>query len=206
MRLSILLAAALSLAVPLAAQAPKFPSDTNAVLKPGDVVKIAVWRDPEMGGDFVVGADGTLRHPLYQQVVVAGVPLHVAVDRLKKFLTKYQTDPQVTVQPLFRVVVGGEVRTPNLLSLPPETTISEAIALAGGPTQEAKLNDVKLIRGGKEYKFDLTNPDASWANSPIESGDAILVSRRGSFFRDIFLPLVGILGSVASIYNVARHG
>jgi len=204
MRLLRALAAALCFAAPLASQAPRFPSDTNAVLKPGDMVKIAVWRDPEMSGDFVVGADGALRHPLYQQVQVAGVPLHVATDRLRQFLTKYQTDPQITVQPLFRVVVGGEVRTPNLLSLPPETTISEAIALAGGPTSEAKLTDVKVVRGGKEYKFDLTNPDAVWANAPIESGDAVVVARRGSFFRDVFLPLVGIIGSAASIVNVIR--
>jgi polysaccharide export outer membrane protein len=176
-----------------------------AELHPGDMVKVTVWRSPEMSGDFIVGASGTLQHPLYQSVPVAGVPLAQVVHRLQQFLSHYQDDPQLVVVPLFRVTVGGEVRLPNLYSLPTETTISQAVAQAGGATQDGRLDKVRILRGGHEYIADLTRADAAWANTPVRSGDQILVTRKGNFWRDFFLPAIAISGSIASIVNVARR-
>ncbi|HEX6965397.1 MAG TPA: polysaccharide biosynthesis/export family protein [Gemmatimonadaceae bacterium] len=176
-----------------------------AVLHPGDMVKVTVWRSPEMSGDFIVGATGTLQHPLYQSVPVAGLPLGEVVQRLQKFLSHYQEDPQLVVVPLFRVTVGGEVRLPNLYSLPTETTISQAVAQAGGATQDGRLDKVRILRAGHEYTADLTRADGTWANTPIQSGDQILVARKGSFWRDLFLPAIAIGGSIASIVNVVRR-
>jgi len=51
---------------------------SDPVLRPGDVLRITVWRHPEMSGEFVVAPDSTLVHPLYQVVKVAGAPLPVA--------------------------------------------------------------------------------------------------------------------------------
>jgi polysaccharide export outer membrane protein len=206
---SLLLASLVIATAPLAAQSAArgaaAVTDTTVVLHPGDVVKVTVWRNPEMSGDFVVGVNGALRHPLYQEVPVAGVPLQVVESRLKQFLAKYQTDPQIVVEPLFRVMVGGEVRQPNLLSLPRSTTIAEAVALAGGPTTDGRLDNVTLMRDGRRYKFDLTSPNTTWARAPVRSGDVIIIARRGHFFRDVILPLVGVAGSVASIWNLARQ-
>ncbi|HEY9450735.1 MAG TPA: polysaccharide biosynthesis/export family protein, partial [Gemmatimonadaceae bacterium] len=94
---------------PLAAQSSSMAArDTNVVLQPGDMVKVTVWRNTEMSGDFVVGVNGALRHPLYQEVPIAGIPLHQVEERLTKFLTKYEQNPQLVVEPLFKVTVGGE--------------------------------------------------------------------------------------------------
>ena len=204
---SVLLLAALSLAAPLRAQTTPAPSvlDTNVVLKPGDIVRVTVWRNPEMSGEFAVGVNGALRQPLYQDVPVAGVPLHTVEQRLTQFLSKYVTDPQIIVEPLFRVTVGGEVRQPNLLSLPRATTIAEAVALAGGPTSDGRLDRVRLIRSGQQFTFDLTSPTTEWARAPVRSGDAIIVTKRSHFFRDFFLPLLGVAGSAASIVNLIRR-
>src|SRR5690606_29389866 len=106
----------------------------------GDMVKVTVWRNAEMSGDFMVGVNGALRHPLYQEVPIAGVPLHEVEQRLAKFLTKYEQNPQIVVEPLFQVTVGGQVRTPNLYPLPRTTTISQAVALAGGATPDGRLD------------------------------------------------------------------
>ena len=211
MRLSIisaLLVGSLGMAAsaaPVAAQTSQVARDTNVVLQPGDMVKVTVWRNPEMSGDFMVGVNGALRHPLYQEVPVAGVPLDEVETRLAKFLTKFEQNPQLVVEPLFQVTVGGQVRTPNLYPLPRTTTISQAIALAGGVTTEGRLDKVKLYRGGKEYQVNLTDPTGRWTNEPIQSGDQLIVNRRGNFFTSIFLPLVGVAGSVASIINVATR-
>src|SRR6476661_3509710 len=121
-------------------------------LNPGDQVRIAVWRNPELSGDFTVAANGTLTHPLYREIQVTGIPISAVEDRLRTFLSRYTTNPQFVISPLVKVVVSGEVRTPNVLSVPPETTVAQAIVLAGGPTAAAQLGHVRLLRDRQEIK------------------------------------------------------
>jgi polysaccharide export outer membrane protein len=209
MRLSIcfalLLIGSLGIAAPLASQSFSTVRDTNVVLQPGDMVKVTVWRNPEMSGDFVVGVNGALRHPLYQEVPIAGVPLGEVEGRLTKFLTKFEQNPQLVVEPLFLVTVGGEVRTPNLYPLTRTTTVSQAVALAGGVTAEGRLNKVQLYRKGRVVDMDLTAANGRWSNEPIQSGDQIIVAKKSSFLRNVFLPVIGVAGSLAAIANVARR-
>ncbi|HXE61354.1 MAG TPA: SLBB domain-containing protein [Gemmatimonadaceae bacterium] len=193
-----------AIALPSLAQDVAPPNDTNTVLHPGDVVRVTVWRNAEMSGDFAVGINGALLHPLYQAVPIAGVPMQEVTKRLRTFLTKYESDPQIVVIPLLHLTVAGEVSKPSLYNLPRETTIGEALAMAGGPTETGNLGKVLLFRGGKEYKIDLRSPLNEWASRQIESGDQIIVTRHGSFFRDIFFPLVGLAGSASAIVTLVR--
>jgi protein involved in polysaccharide export with SLBB domain len=58
------------------AQSPAPAADgTNGALNPGDVVRITVWRKPELSGDFIIAGDGSVSHPLYRDVRVTGMPL-----------------------------------------------------------------------------------------------------------------------------------
>lgn len=201
--LAVLCCAALALPSMAQQQTPP-PIDTNTVLHPGDLVRVTVWRSPEMSGDFAIGINGALLHPLYQAVPIAGIPMQEVDNRLRQFLTKYVSDPQIVVIPLLHITVAGEVSKPSLYNLPRETTIGEALATAGGPTQDGNLGKVLLFRGGQEYKIDLRSPLNEWATRPIESGDQIIITRHGSFFRDVFFPLVGLTGSAAAIINLIR--
>lgn len=209
MRLPLVFLAALLLAAPAAPlvaqndQPP--PADTNTVLKPGDLVRVTVWRSPEMSGDFPVGINGALVHPLYQDVPIAGIPMSQVTERLRTFLKKYQTDPQIVVMPLLRVTVAGAVEKPSLYNLPRETSVGEAIALAGGPTSEGNLSKVLLFRDAHEYKIDLQSPLQPWASSPIQSGDDIIVGKRSEFWSKVFVPVISLAGSFASLYYVIKH-
>ena len=50
-------------------------------LKPGDMVRVTVWRKPELSGDFRVLADGSIAHPLYQAInVTGGLVISTPVD------------------------------------------------------------------------------------------------------------------------------
>ena len=194
-----------ALAAPgLAAQNANELHATDAVLKPGDLVKIQVWRSPELSGDIPVGADGSLVHPLYQVVHVAGIPLDSVGPRIRVFLSTYSANPQLVVQPMFRVVVNGEVRMPNQYLMPGETTIGGAIALAGGPTERSKLSDTKMLRDGKISKMDLTDPSSTMVNERIHSGDMILVGRTSNFWTTIFLPIVTTIAALASVYSIVH--
>lgn len=176
--------------------------DPNIGLNPGDQIRIIVWRKPEMSGDFPIAANGTIAHPLYREVAVVGVPLATVEDRLRTFLSKYETNPQFVIQPLVRVIVGGEVRTPNIYSVPPETTIAQAIALAGGPTERGQLNRVHVIRERQDILIDVSRPDSDVNSLAIRSGDQILIGRkRGSFF-EYLGPVASSVAAVAAIISV----
>jgi protein involved in polysaccharide export with SLBB domain len=173
-----------------------------ALLSPGDLIRIVVWRKPEFSGDFVVGADGTIIHPLYREVAVAGVPLGLVEERVRIFLTRYETNPAFVISPLLRVFVGGEVRQPSIYSLPPGTTIAQAVALAGGPTERGRLDEVLIVRRQDRQVVDLTRPDSRVVSMETRSGDQVFVGRRLSFFNDVLAPASSVFGAVATVVSI----
>jgi polysaccharide export outer membrane protein len=189
----------------IAAQTPA-PRTEAVTLSPGDSVRITVWRKPEFSGDFIVGSDGSITHPLYRTVRVGGVPFATAEANVRTFLARFEQDPQFVVEPLIRVAVSGEVDRPAIFALRPETSIAEAVAQAGGPNSVAKRERVRVLRrepggGQRELFVNLLDPEAGTGGTMrIHSGDQIVVERRRSFFREIFLPGLSVVGSAASIY------
>jgi len=143
-------------------------------LAPGDQIRITVWRKPEMSCDCVVAGNGSIVHPLYRDVQVVGVPLSTVEDRLRTFLARYEQNPQFVIQPLVRIVVGGEVRTPNIYAVPPETTIAQAIALAGGLTERGSLRSVRIVRQSDRSR----KPIKVKVNELLQPGDTIVCSER----------------------------
>jgi polysaccharide biosynthesis/export protein len=188
----------------VAAQNPA-PRTEAVVLSPGDSVRISVWRKPEFSGDFIVGADGSVTHPLYRAVRVGGVPFATAEANVRTFLARFEQDPQFVLEPLVRIAVSGEVGRPAVFAVRPETSIAEAVAQAGGPNTVAKRDRVRVLRrepngGQRELYVNLLDPEGGSATVRVHSGDQIVVERRRSFFRDVFLPGLQVLGSAASIY------
>jgi protein involved in polysaccharide export with SLBB domain len=193
-----------TLLVDVAAQSPA-PTTEQVMLSPGDSVRVVVWRKPEMSGDYIVGPDGTITHPLYRTVRVGGVPFATAETNVRNFLARFEQDPQFVVEPLVRVAISGEVGRPQVFAVRPETSIAEAVAQAGGPNQFGQRDRVRVLRrdaSGRQREFyvSLLDPEGSSARVRVHSGDQIVVDRRKSFFRDIFLPGLSVVGSAASIY------
>src|SRR3954447_12607951 len=107
---ALLIAAVTGSSTAVAQGSPAQPEQT--VLTPGDSVRIEVWRKPEFSGDFVVAPDGTITHPLFRSVRVAGLPFATAEANLRTFLGQYEENPQFVMEPLIRVAVSGEVPRP----------------------------------------------------------------------------------------------
>ena len=53
----------------------------------------------------------------------------------------------VTVRPLTRIAVFGAVQSPGYFAVPSETTLDQLITLAGGPTDAARPDHIRLMRG-----------------------------------------------------------
>jgi protein involved in polysaccharide export with SLBB domain len=167
-------------------------------VRPGDHLRITLLGDDKtLSGEFEVGPDSALKHPLYNRIKVVGVPLPQLKEKLASFLRSFQREPRFEVEPLFKVSVGGEVRSPNILFLSPETTIADAVSLAGGSTDRADPNRVTLLRAGREQLLTLKGSGSSGAML-IRSGDQISVAAS----RNITGTVIAILGAVVSIVSV----
>src|SRR5436309_12415989 len=179
----------------------------DRALRPGDVLRINVWRHPELSGDFVVAPDSTLVDPVYQVVKVAGVPLSVVRDRLRAVLSTYEQGVPFVLEPVFAVTVAGEVRQPNLYRLPQGTTFAQAIAQAGGPTELGRLDRVHVIRRDSAMVIDLARYYSRYERLPIASGDQVLVARRSdsNFLRDVLYPLASLTAAVAAVLAYSRY-
>lgn len=73
-----------------------------------------------------------------------------------------------------RIYVSGQVRTPGAYSVPDKTTVYQALALAGGPTERASLGKVKIMRlvDGKQKTINAKLEDL------VRPGDTIVVPER----------------------------
>jgi polysaccharide biosynthesis/export protein len=196
--------ASLVLSTPLAAQDTGSSAALQSTLTPGDSVRIVVWRKPEFSGDFVVAPDGSITHPLFRAVKVAGVPYATAEANVRRFLARFEENPEFVMEPLVRVAVSGEVGRPAVFAMRPETTIGEAVARAGGVREEGASNKIQLLRldaSGRQQqmRIDLNDPANGSGTLPVRSGDQIIVPQRRSFTRDVLIPTLGVIGSIASL-------
>src|SRR5438128_2734347 len=188
------------------AERPARPLEDRA-LRPGDVLRINVWRHAELSGDFVVAPDSTLVDPVYQVVKVAGAPLAVVRERLRAVLSTYEQGVPFVLEPVFPVTVAGEVRQPNLYRLPEGTTFAQAIAQAGGPTELGRLNKVQVIRRDSTMMIDLGSGYLKYERLTIASGDQILVERRPNFnfLRDELYLMASLTAAVAAVLAYSRQ-
>jgi protein involved in polysaccharide export with SLBB domain len=182
-------------APPTASQAP--------VLSVGDAVRITVrGEDASLSGEFDIAEDGTVIHPLYRAVRAVGLSQQQLEAEVRRVLQRFTNSPEFVVEQLYRISVAGEVRAPNVYTAPSQTTITQAISLAGGPTPEGRVERVRLLRNGSEIPVDLTRPYAELASLRVRSGDQIIVDPDVSLWRDRIQPVLTSVGAVASIVVV----
>jgi polysaccharide biosynthesis/export protein len=193
----------------LAATGTASPAQTNTLpgqsLRPGDHLRITVLSDDKnLSGEFEVAPDSSLKHPLYNQLKVVGVPISQLRATFASFLRKFQREPQFEVEPLFKVTVSGEVKAPNFFLLPPETTLMEAITRAGGPTERANLDQVTLMRDGQKLSLNLGEHGSPREMLTIQSGDQVRLVPRRNVVTGIskMTPLVGLAASVLSVIYI----
>ena len=115
---------------------------TDYLVGPQDVLTIAVYDQPDLGGPYTVEADGTFTFPLIGRVTAGGLTLRQVEERLRKELANgFFKNPQISVSVeqyrSQRVFVVGEVRAPGTYALTGDMTLIEALARAGSTTDTA---------------------------------------------------------------------
>ena len=119
-------------------------------LRPSDVVEISFTVAPEFNQTLTVQPDGYVMLKDAGVVQVQDLNLEQFSLAVQAAYRGYLHDPQVAValkefeRPYF--IVGGEVGRPGKYELRSDTTVAEAVQIAGGLTQQAKHSQVVLFR------------------------------------------------------------
>jgi len=187
----------------LGAQSTAATPATEMQLRPGDIVRISVWRQEDFSGEFTITADGRIAHPLYGNINVLGKSLRQVETEVGTFLRTFEENPQFVMEPLVRVSVSGQVDRPSVYAVTPGTTAAEAVAQAGGITEQGRADNVRLVRQRSERFFDLRNPGEG--SIQLLSGDEIFVGTKRQWFRNVVVPVATIVGAITSIVIAARR-
>ena len=143
----------------------------------GDRVRIMVFGEPELTGEFAVDGSGRLAMPLIGNVEASGQTAARLVQRIQDRLhPDYLKDPKVSVEIVtyrpFYIV--GEVNKPGSYPYVTRMTVLNAVALAGGFTRRARQGSFYIKRGDKVRVRRLNAaPD-----SVVLPGDVVTVRRR----------------------------
>lgn len=172
-------------------------------LRPGDIVRLRIWREPDLSGDFTVDETGVATLPRVGPVLVTGHSVDSLKADLLALYRRYVSQLSIEVTPLRRVQVTGAVRTPGLYTVDPTMTINDAIALAGGVTPQGRRDRVTLIRG--DLSLDLRGPrGAGQARYSLHSGDEVFVPQSSWLSRNPGV-VIGAASATASIIWALRR-
>lgn len=152
-------------------------ASTSPNLQPGEKIKVTVFGEDRLSGEYEIDPGGNVALPLAGTVKAAGLSQHeLEVALTKKFHGEYLRDPKVTVEvSSFRpFYILGEVAKPGEYPFKGGLSVMSAVALAGGSTYRASLSSVMIQHAGeagfKDYPMSPT--------IPVLPGDLIRVPER----------------------------
>jgi polysaccharide export outer membrane protein len=156
------------------------------LLQPGDVLAVAVWKEPELTLEVLVRPDGGISLPLTGDIEAAGHTSEevraTIYDRLHKLI------PDATVTVAVKQISGnqiyviGKVNRPGPFSMNRPTDVMQALSLAGGTTPFAAVNDIHVLRrvGGQQQAIAFHYGDVESGrhldqNILLQAGDTVVV-------------------------------
>lgn len=199
-----LVTAALAFPGTLAAQGELAVSDRAALTKarPGDKIYVHILREPLLSDTVTVDERGQAAFPKLGLVDVTTLPVRELNDSLRARYAQFLRTPELEIVVLRRVIVNGEVRSPNVYLVNVSSSVADVIARAGGLTDAAKRKTVHLVRDRERIAIRDWDKGAA-SNLELHSGDQIIVSRR-SWFSLNALPAVSTAALLYSIIMSTR--
>lgn len=151
---------------------------TDYQLAPGDKVKVTVFNEQDLTGEFSVNESGNVAFPLAGEIPASGktVPQFKA-DLTKTLNGRYVRNPRVSVEVVnyrpFNVI--GEVRNAGQFPYRPGLSMQDAVAMAGGYTYRANTRQIYVRRAGSGGESSI-NPDEQPV--AVMPGDNIRIPER----------------------------
>jgi polysaccharide export outer membrane protein len=160
----------------------------TTTLGPGDTIEVKFFHNPELNDAQTIRPDGKITLQLVGEVLAQGkTPMELRNELVKRYTPDLRI-PEVTVivRTLYdrRIYVGGEVKTPGLLTMPGPLTALEAIMQAGGfDPKTGKIKSVIVIRHENNkwhgYTLDYANALKTGEGQPfyLQPRDIVYVPR-----------------------------
>lgn len=178
----------------------------QATLRPGDAIRVEIWREADLSGDFTVALDGSVTLPLLGRQRLVDIPLEMLRDTLTAQYRVHLRNPSINVTPVRRVSVLGEVQRPGLYGADPTFSLAAVVALAGGATPNGNLNRIRIVREGTVIR-ETVGAGETLSGADIRSGDQVIVDEKSWFSRNtqiVIGALVTIGTSIATALIVSR--
>jgi protein involved in polysaccharide export with SLBB domain len=158
-------------------QAAVAAATAPAKLQPGDKIRIVVFGEDNLNGEYQLDQSGQISLPLAGTVKVQGMTqAELEQELARKFRSQYLKSPKVTVTitTLRPYYIIGEVKSPGQFAYQSGLNVLTALAIAGGPTYRASRNTVEIQRLGETgmHEYPIS------ASVPILPGDVIKVPER----------------------------
>lgn len=150
---------------------------SNYTLGSGDLLKIIIFNQENMSGEYQVNGNGEVSLPLIGVLKVKGLSLRKVEEELKRKLQPdYLLNPRISLQVMnFRpFYILGEVTDPKSYPFVDGMTYLNAVAIAGGYTYRAKKGYVYVVRGNDSYRKEVKLA----IDQKVLPGDTIRVDER----------------------------
>jgi polysaccharide export outer membrane protein len=155
-------------------------------LQPGDIITVSVWKETDLQTDVLVRPDGGFSFALAGEVDAVGKTVEEVRTLLVERLKRYIPNPVVTVAVKQiggnRIYVVGRVNRAGDFPLSSPLDVMQAIALAGGTTPFAAINDIVILRrhNGEQQAIHFHYSDVARGrdlsqNVLLQTGDTVVV-------------------------------
>lgn len=152
-------------------------ADTSYKLGPDDKIKITVFGEEDLSGEFVVNGDGAITFPLLGNVAIEGMDVAKLGQMLETRLKgDYLKDPNVSVEVVQNrpFYILGEVREPGSYDFVNGMNILKAVAISGGFTYRANRKSIDVMRSS----MGSSTPEKMKPTDTVQPGDIIYVRER----------------------------
>ena len=174
---------------PTSGDLPRVPATTAAradyVVHAGDELEVYVWREAALSAEVQVRLDGKITVRLIGDVPAAGRSTMVIADEIERRMARFIAAPEVTVTLVrangSRYYVVGNVVSIGVYPLIGETTVVQALAMAGGFSPFAKRDRIIIIHdrpGPANYSrvdYRRLEKGDTATNYQLRPGDTIVV-------------------------------
>ncbi|MGD0799360.1 MAG: polysaccharide biosynthesis/export family protein [Acidobacteriaceae bacterium] len=174
------------------------PVTPDYVIGPGDELRLQVWGQITLRGNYVVDRTGAIALPEVGAIHVAGLQFSQLTDFLRAQLARvYRNfDLNVNLGQLrsIQVFVVGQALKPGSYTIGSLSTLLNALFASGGPTPQGSLRDIQVKRNGLTLThfdlYDLLLHGDKSKDIRLEPGDVIFIPPAG--------PQVAVNGSVVT--------
>ncbi len=153
---------ALGVVLPHVSHAQPAPSPRVVTLGAGDGLRLRIYREPDLSGEYVVDERGVVVLPKIGEWRVTGIPADSVRGAIRAALRQFLATESIEITPFRRVAVTGAVLKPGLYPVDPSMSVADALILAGGVAPSGKDRVVELRVAGAQTGSEISAETRVW--------------------------------------------